>query len=397
MKGSSMTSFRKVSVRAGIVGMCMMALLSMAATGCNKPAGGEGGKKDGPSTATSGKGTEPGKALAIGFIYVGPKDDYGYNQAHAAGAAAVKKMSGVKVTESERVLETVDVQKTMKSMIDLDEAKLIFPTSFGYFEPHVLEMAKKNPKIMFLHCGGLWTEGKHPKNVGSYFGYIDECEFISGVVAAHATKSKKLGFVAAKPIPQVRRNINAFILGARSVDPKITCNVVFTGDWSIPTKEIEATNSLIDQGVDVITCHVDSPKVVIESAEKRGIKTCGYHASQAVLAPKGYLTGAEWNWEKVYTDYVKLVQEGKEVPNMVRGGLKAGIVKMSPYTSIVSPEAKKAADGVLAQFMDDSFVIFKGPVKDNTGKTVIAEGVSMKQTDPELEKMDYLVEGAIGS
>jgi basic membrane protein A len=377
-------------IRALIAVACIAAVLPFGVAGCGKGGGAAdkagAGKKD---------AAESGKELAIGFIYVGPKDDYGYNQAHAAGAAAVKQMPGVKVTESERVPETVDVQKTMKSMIELDGAKLVFPTSFGYFEPHVLTMAKKYPDILFLHCGGLWNEKLHPKNVGSYFGYIDECEYISGVVAAHASKSKKLGFVAAKPIPQVRRNINAFTLGARSVDPKITCAVIFTGDWALPVKEAEATNSLIDQGVDVITCHVDSPKVVIETAERRGIKTCGYHASQATLAPKGYLTGAEWNWEKVYTDFVTMVKEGKKVPNLVRGGIKEQIVKMSPYADMVSPEARKAADAVKSQFMDGSFVIFKGPINDNTGKTVIAGGKFYVQTALELESMDYLVEGVV--
>src|SRR5205807_4365798 len=121
---------------------------------------------------------------------------------------------------------------------------------------------------------------------GSYFGYIDECQYLSGVVAGYTSKSKKLGFVAAKPIPQVLRNINAFTLGARSVDPKVTCNVVFTGDWSMPVKEADATNSLIDQGVDVVTCHVDSPKVVAETAEERCIYLCGYHCSQRTLARK---------------------------------------------------------------------------------------------------------------
>jgi basic membrane protein A and related proteins len=338
-----------------------------------------------------------GKEVAIGFIYVGPKDDYGYNQAHAAGAAAVKKMPGVKVAEEERVPETVDVQKSMESMIKLDGAKIVFPTSFGYFDPHVLKMAKKYPKVMFLHCGGLWDAKKHPKNVGSYFGYIDECQYLSGIVAAYSTKSEKIGFVAAKPIPQVLRNINAFTMGARSIKPKITCSVIFTGDWSNPVKEAESTNSLIDQGVDVITCHVDSPKVVVESAEKRGIKVCGYHASQAVLAPKGYLTGAEWNWEKVYTNYVSDLQAGKKVKNFVRGGLKEQIVKMSPYTDQVGSEARKAADAVKSQFIEGSFVIFKGPLNDNKGKTVIPAGTDYVQTAPELESMDYLVEGVIGS
>ena len=134
-------------------------------------------------------------------------------------------------------------------MIAQDGATLLFPTSFGYFDPHILAVAPKNPDVRFSHCGGLWTEGKHPKNVGSFFGYIDECQYLNGVIAGHMTKSKKIGFVAAKPIPQVLRNINAFTLGARSVDPNITCTVIFTGDWSMPVKEAEATNSLADQGV----------------------------------------------------------------------------------------------------------------------------------------------------
>jgi basic membrane protein A len=338
-----------------------------------------------------------GKKVTIGFIYVGPKDDYGYNQAHAAGAAAVKIMPGVTIKEEEKVPETVDVQKSMESMIQLDGAQIVFPTSFGYFDPHILKLAKKYPKVMFLHCGGLWDAKKHPKNVGSYFGYIDECEYLSGIVAAYATKSDKLGFVAAKPIPQVLRNINAFTLGARSINPKITCSVIFTGEWSHPVKEAEATTTLIDKGVDVLTCHVDSPKVVMETAEKRGIKVCGYHASQATLAPKGYLTGAEWNWEKVYTDFVKDLQAGKKVKNFTRGGIKEQIVKMSPYTDQVGPEARKAADAVKAKFMDGSMVIFKGPLNDNKGATVIPAGASLVQTAPELESMSYLVEGVIGN
>jgi basic membrane protein A and related proteins len=347
-------------------------------------------------TGGSSAAVSTGGPLTIGFIYVGSKDDYGYNQAHAEGAAAVKKMDGVKVLEVEKVPETVDVQKTMKGMIEDDSAKLIFPTSFGYFDPHVLTVAKEYPNVMFLHCGGLWNKDKHPMNVGSYFGYIDECEYISGIVAAHATKSKKLGFIAAKPIPQVRRNINAFALGARSVDPTITCTVIFTGDWSMPVKESEAATSLINQGADVLTCHVDSPKVVIETAERRGIHCTGYHCSQAVLAPNGYLTGAEWNWQKVYTSYVKDIKEGKKVPNLVRGGLKEEIVKMSPYGKDVSDESKKEADAVKAKFMDGSFVIFKGPLKDNTGKEIIPADKSYAQTAIELESMDYLVEGVVG-
>ena len=343
----------------------------------------------------TGSALAQAKPISVGVIYVGPKDDFGWNQAQAEAAAQIKKLPGVKVIEEEKVPETADVQKTMLAMIKQDKATMLFPTSFGYFDPHILKVAADNPTIRFAHCGGLWTEGKHPKNVASYFGYIDECQFLNGILAASVSKSKKIGFVAAKPIPQVLRNINAFALGAKSVDPSITTRVVFTGDWSMPVKEAEATNGLIDQGVDVVTCHVDGPKVVVETAEKRGAFTCGYHASQAKLAPKGYLTGAEWNWLTPYTLFVKAAQDGKPLTNFLRGGLKEGFVKMSAYGAAAPEQGRKAADAVKAQMMKGSYVIFKGGMKDNKGKVVVAKDAP--QTDLDLEKKNYLIEGVVGS
>ncbi|WP_151447037.1 BMP family ABC transporter substrate-binding protein [Lacisediminimonas profundi] len=334
--------------------------------------------------------------MTVGFIYVGPRDDFGYNQAHAEAAAQVKKIAGVKVVEEESVPETQAVQKSMQGMISQDGAKLLFPTSFGYFNPHVISLAVKNPSIRFAHCGGLWSEGKHPMNAGSFFGYIDEAQYLNGVVAGHLSKSKKLGFIAAKPIPQVLRNINAFTMGARSVDPKITTSVIFTGDWSLPVKEAEATNSLADQGVDVFTMHVDGPKVIVETAAKRGKMVCGYHASQAKLAPQAYLTGAEWNWITAYKQIIDAAKAGKPHPNFIRGGLKEGFVKTSAYGPAVPEAARKSADAIKAKMLKGGFDIFAGELKDNTGKVVIPKGKSYSQTAMELESMNYLVEGVIG-
>ena len=336
------------------------------------------------------------KALTVGVIYVGPRDDFGYNQAHAECAAELKKMSGVKIVEEENVPETQAVQKTMQGMIAQDGAALLFPTSFGYFDPHRLEVAKKNPGVRFSHCGGMWTKGKHPDNTGSFFGYIDEAQYLNGVVAGHMSKSKKIAFVAAKPIPQVLRNINAYTLGARSVDPKITCNVIFTGDWSMAVKEAEATNSLADQGCDVFTMHVDGPKVVVETAAKRGKMVCGYHASQAKLAPQAYLTGAEWNWLTAYKSIIDAARTGKPHPNFVRGGLKDGFVKTSAYGPAVSAAAKTNADAVKAKMMAGTFDVYAGELKDNNGKVMIPKGTTIKLTDPSLEGMNYLVEGVVG-
>jgi simple sugar transport system substrate-binding protein len=345
-------------------------------------------------------GLVPQRAFAadtvVGFVYVGSRDDYGYNQAHAAGAAAVKKLAGFKVVEEEKVPETDACEKTMESMINLDGAALLFPTSYGYFSPHTVKVAKKYPKARFEHAGGLWTD-KDPTNVGSYFGYIDEAQYVAGIVAGYSTRSGKLGFVAAKPIPQLLRNVNSFLLGARLAKPDATLQVIFTGDWSMPVKEAEATNSLIDAGVDVVTCHVDGPKTVMENAARRGAMISGYHVNASPLAPEAYLTGAEWNWEAIYPKFVKMFAAGEKIPNFYRGGLKEEIVKLSPYGPKVSEQARKHADDVKAKLTAGGYAMYKGPLKDNKGNTVIAAGTEQASTAPELESMNYLVEGVIGS
>ncbi|MFN3263002.1 MAG: BMP family ABC transporter substrate-binding protein [Pikeienuella sp.] len=351
------------------------------------------------SAAALAAGGRPALAagVTIGFIYVGPRDDFGYNQAHAEGAAAVKAMDGVTVVEEENVAETVDVQKSMESMISFDGASMIFPTSFGYFDPHILTLAPKYPDVRFQHAGGMWREDVHPANVGSYFGYIGMGQYLNGVVAGHMSKTKKLGFVAAKPIPQVLMNVNSFLLGARSVDPSITLQVIFTGEWSMAVKEAEAANALVDQGADVITCHVDGPKVVIQTAAGRGAYVCGYHADQSALAPDLYLTGAEWNWAEVYTSMAAAALKGEHIPNFVRGGLAQNFVKMSALGVAVSEPARANFAAVKAEIEKGGFAAIRGPLKDNKGNVIAAEGQSFEETDVALESMDYLVEGVIGA
>lgn len=376
----------------GILATTAFGVTSKFGTGCTSTT---------ESKTASGGETTGGKPLVIGFIYVGAKDDYGYNQSHAEGAAGIGNIPAVKIVEQASVPETTEVQEAMRSMIEQDGATVIFPTSFGYFDPHVIQVAQDYPNVQFLHCGGLYVEGEHPKNVGTYFGYIDEAQYVAGIVAGLTSKSSKLGFIAAKSIPQVLRNINSFTLGARSVNPKITTKVIFTGDWALPVKEAEAANSMADQGIDVLTAHVDSPKVIVETAEKRGIFASGYHANQSQFAPKVYLTGAEWDWTTVYTKYVEMLKAGETttnggIPNLVRGGFKEGFLKFSPYGAAVSEKAKKEADAVKAKFLDGSMVIYKGGIKDNSGKVVVAADKEYKQEDPELEKMNWLVDGVIG-
>ena len=382
----SFTLSRRLVIR-GMLAASTLSLVKLT-TGCS-------------STNQQGSGGNGGKDLTVGFIYVGPKDDYGYNQAHAEGAAAIAKMAGVKVVEEANVPETTAVAETMRNMIEVDGATLLFPTSFGYFDPHIIKLAQEYPNVQFLHCGGLY-QANHPKNAGSYFGYIDEAQYVAGIVAAHTSKTGKLGFIAAKPIPQVLRNINSFTLGARSIRPDATTQVVFTGNWAEPVKEAEAANSLADQGIEVLTCHVDSPKIIMETAEKRGIYCSGYHTNQAALAPKNYLTGAEWDWPTVYENYVKEVQAGKSlasgsIPHLYRGGLADGFIKVSAYGPAVSAAAKKDADAAQEKLRKGELVIYSGELKDNQGKMIIPQGQALKQRDIALEKMDWLVDGVKGS
>ncbi|MBZ9938479.1 BMP family ABC transporter substrate-binding protein [Mesorhizobium sp. BR1-1-16] len=333
--------------------------------------------------------------LTIGIIYVGSRDDYGWNQAHAVAAKALAAVPGVKVVEEENVPETVAVSKTMESMVELDGAGLIFATSFGYYSPFMVDAAKKYPDVQFRHAAPLWTD-KDPKNAGSYFGYLDQAHYIDGIAAGLSTKSNKLGFVAAKPISSVLSNINSFTIGARKVNPNATVQVIFTGDWSMPVREAEATNALIDAGCDVITCHVDSPKTVIQNAEAKGVKSCGHNASQADLAPKGFITGAEYKWETIYKQYADTLTKGGELPNFLSGGYDLDFVQNTPYGAGATPEAIKAADAAKVE-MKAKVPVFVGPLKDNTGKEVIPAGTSHAPYDPWIDQINFLVEGVTGS
>lgn len=334
------------------------------------------------------------KDVTLGIVYVGAKDDFGWNQAHAVAMQVLKAVPGVTVVEEENVPETVAVAKSMESMINLDAADIVLATSFGYYNPFVVDTAKKYPNVQFRHAAPLWNKDKDPKNAGSYFCYLNQAHYVNGVAAGLSTTSNKIGFVAAKPIPSVLANINSVLLGARRTNPNATVQVIFTGDWSLPVREAEATNALVDAGCDVITCHVDGPKVVIETAEKRGVKTLGHNASQAPLAPKGFITGAEYKWETIYKSYAADLAAGKELPNMVVGGYDNDMVQNTPFGAGASDAAKAAATAAIADLKAKK-PIFVGPLKDNKGAVVIP--ATIDNYDPAIDGMGFLLEGVVGS
>lgn len=332
--------------------------------------------------------------IVVGLIYVGSRADFGWNQAHAVAAQALKAVPGVKVVEEENVPETAAVAKSMESMITLDGASLILPTSFGYFDPFMIDTARKFPQVQFRHASTLWSKDKHPANTGSYFSYLSQAHHVDGVAAGLSTASDKIGFVAAKPIPYVLNNINSVLLGARKTNPRSTVHVVFTGEWSRPVREAEATNALVDAGCDVITCHVDSPKVVIETAEKRGVKSCGHGTSQAMLAPRGFVTGAEFKWETVYKAYAASLAKGKALPHVLAGGYHNDMVQNTPFGAGAGEAARRAATQAIAALKAGE-PVYIGPLKDNRGNLVIDK--TYDNYDPYLDRTNYLLEGVVGS
>jgi basic membrane protein A and related proteins len=375
----------------GLLAAAAFGATSKLWTGCSSPS-----SETGAPSAAAGDG----KPLTIGFIYNAPKDDYGWNQAQAKGADAIRSLPGIKIVEQESVPETKEVQEAMRNMIDQDGATVIVPTSFGYFDPHVLEVAKDYPEVQFFHSGTLWKEGL-PKNVGSYFALIDEGQYLAGRIAGSVSKTGKIGFVGAKPINPVLRNINSFMLGVKSVKPDAQMVVIFTGEWSLPVKEAEAVNSLADQGVEVIAVHVDSPKVVIETAEKRGVLCSGFHSDQSPLAPKGYLTGTMYNWGTIHKKYVELLKAGKTlmnggIPHQILGGIAEDYISLATLGAAVTDEIKKDLETTKAKIVDGSKVVYQGAIEDNTGKVRIPAGTTYKVTAPELTKMDWLADGVIG-
>ena len=352
-----------------------------------------------PSTTSSADSTAkqlaPGQGgTAIGFVFVGARDDYGYNQAAYQGSVAVEKaFPNMKILRAENVPETADVERVMEDMIHKG-AKIIFPTSYGYLD-YALDLAKRYPDVVFFHQGGL----QNASNVGTYFGTIWQPVYLAGVAAGKMTKTNKLGFIASVPIPQVLLNINAFTLGAQSVNPKITTTTVFTGSWCDPGKQADAANSLIDKGVDVLTQHQDCTKTIIETAERRGIMSVGYHADASSLAPKGWIVGSVWNWPKLYVDMTKTVLDGKFVGSpydgKYRGSLKDGIVQLTGFGSAVPDDVQTLVLQKEKDMIDGKFNPFVGPITDQQGKVEIKQGENPNVD--QLESTNYLINGVIGN
>jgi len=328
------------------------------------------------------------KDMKVGFVYVSPIGDAGYSYAHDVGRQAVEAMDGVTTSYVESVPEGPDSERVILNMARKGY-DVIFATSFGYMDP-MLKVAKQFPKIAFLHCSGF----KQSENMGNYFGRIYQARYLSGIVAGKMTKSNTIGYAAAFPIPEVIRGINAFTLGAQSVNPDVTVRVVWTKTWYDPATEKEAAKSLLDVGADVIAQHQDSPGPQ-EAAEEKGVYSIGYNSNMAAFAPKAHLTAPVWNWGPYYTKVVDEVRNGTWKAGAVWPGLAEGIVDLAPFGPMVPQELQDKVNAVKADIAAGKMKVFVGPVKDQAGAVKIADGVAA--TDEELLGMTWFVEGVIGT
>ena len=335
------------------------------------------------STANAGE-----KEMKVGFVYVSPIGDAGYSYSHDVGRQAVEAMDGVTTSYVESVAEGPDSERVILNMARKGY-DVIFATSFGYMDP-MLKVAKQFPKVAFLHCSGF----KQSENMSNYFGRMYQARYLSGIVAGKMTKSNTIGYVAAFPIPEVIRGINAFALGVQSVNPDAEVRVVWTKTWYDPATEKEAAKSLLDVGADIIAQHQDSPGPQ-EAAEEKSVYSIGYNTDMATFAPKAHLTAPIWNWAPYYTKVVDEVRKGTWKAGSVWPGLAEGIVDLAPYGPMVPQEVQDIVNGVKEEIASGKKKVFVGPIKDQKGTVKIADGVTVPDAD--LLGMTWFIEGVVGT
>lgn len=324
--------------------------------------------------------------MKVGFIYVGPVGDHGWSYEHDRARKELEKaMPGqIKTTFVENVAEGADAERVITQLAKGGN-KIIFTTSFGFMNP-TLKVAKKFPNVIFEHATGY----KRTKNVSTYIQRAYEGRYVAGVAAGLLTKSNTIGYIASFPIPEVYRDIDATFMGAKSVNPNVKIKIVWVNSWYDPGKETDAANTLIDQGVDVLMQHTDSPAPMLV-AEKRGVRAVGQASDVSHFGPKAHVFSIVDNWEPHYLKTVQAVKDGSWKPQDYWGGFAEDVVKLGSINDNLPQNVKDAINTTYTKIKTGEFKPFTGPLKDNTGKEVVAAGHSM--TDAELAQINWFVEG----
>ncbi len=362
----------------------LTAVASAALVGC--------GKKEEPAPAPAPAASAPAPKpapLKIAFAYVGPVGDGGWTFAHDSARKALEKEFGDKIATSfvENVPESADAERVIRDMASQGN-KLIFGTTFGYMET-MLKLAPEFKDVKFEHATGYKTAD----NMRTYDSRTYEGAYMAGVIAGKMSKTGTLGVVASVPIPEVIRNINSFTLGAQSSNPKIKTKVVWVNEWFNPPKETEAATSLINGGADVLFQNTDSP-AVLKTAQDKGKRAFGWDSDMTAYGPKAHLASSIINWTPYYIKATKDALEGKWTTGQSWWGVKEGAIDLVSIADDVPAETKAKIDEVKAGLKDGSFVIWKGPLKDNAGKEVLKEGEVAD--DKFLGGVNFFVKGVEG-
>jgi len=308
--------------------------------------------------------------VKVGFVYVGPTGDHGWTYMHDIGRQAIVKELGdqVETTYVENVKYGPDAERVMRQMA-LQGVDIIFATSFGYMES-MLNVAKEFPDVKFEHATGYKTA----ENMSVYSSKFYEGRYVQGVIAGHMSKTGKAGYIASFPIPEVIRGINAFYLGASSVNPDFDIDVVWVNTWYDPGKEADAAKVLIAQGADIITQHTDSP-AALQVADAAGVKAFGQASDMIMFAPNTQLTAILDLWGPYYVERVKAVIDGTWEMQDTWGGMDTGMVAMAPYTNMPD-DIKKIAMALEKDILEGKFEIFPGAsVGDLLGMSEYVEGI----------------------
>ncbi len=339
--------------------------------------------------------TEPppaeGPCLIVGALYGGPITDAGYNQAmHDSVAAIRQNIPCVEIIEAENVPDEAGATSTMENMIE-QGAGMIFATAFNHQYP-ALTLSQSHPDVIFEHAGG-WEMGP---NFANFFGEPPDTWYMMGVAAGLMTESNKLGFVAAFPLGWTLTFINAYTLGAQSVNPEVQTIVTYTFAWGDAAKEADATNSLINQGVDVITMHVDSPATILSTAESRGAWSIGFQSLAAQqYAPQYWITGIGYTLGDKLTWLASTVIDGTWEPIFLRCGIADGCMAMAPFGPNVPQEVQDQVNQVKSDIEAGTTVVFAGPIVDQEGTVRVAEGEVLGEDA--MSAVDWFVKGVVGS
>lgn len=346
-------------------------------------------KAEEPKAAAETK-TAANEPLKVGFVYVAPIADVGYTKQHDIGRLyAIDKVGKDKITTTfvENVPETADAERVIRQMIN-DGNKLIFGTSFGYMN-YMQKLAKEYPDVKFEHATGY----KSAPNMTNYNIRFYEGRYLAGMLAGGATKSNVIGYVAPFPIPEVLQGINAFTLGAKSVNPKIQVKVVWTNAWYDPPKDTDSAKTLIGQGADVLTQHTNT-SAVASAAEAAGKMVIPYNSDMKSVAPNAQIAALVLNWGPYYAKKINQALENKWENKPVWMHLKEGAISLENISDKVPADVVKKMEEVKAKINSGEFHPFTGPIKTNEGKEAVKTGETLP--DDKLVTMNYYVDGVVG-